>query len=252
MAEFDSKRVLITGSSRGIGRDLAQRFLEEGARVAINGRSPERVQSAIESLDKAGQLVAAPGDLSTTAGCEQVVALAIAELGGLDILVNNAGVYPIASIEDTDEALWDETMSANIKSTFFCSRAALSALRQASGAIVNHSSIAGLMGFANISAYCTSKAAVANLTRSMAMELAPDVRVNCVCPTTVNNEMGWQGFNRADDPQAAYEAFVANSKMKRMPTNTDIVEAITFLASARAGFMTGVALPVDGGKSAGA
>ena len=83
------------------------------------------------------------------------------------------------------------------------------------------------------------------------MELAPDIRVNCVCPTTVDNDMGWRGFNRADDPEAAYEAFVANSKLKRMPTNDDVVDAFMFLASARASFMTGVALPVDGGKSAG-
>ncbi len=83
------------------------------------------------------------------------------------------------------------------------------------------------------------------------MELAPAVRVNCVCPTTVDNEMGWRGFNRSDDPQAAYRAFVAASKMQRMPTEDDVVEAFVFLASPRSSFMTGVALPVDGGKSAG-
>ena len=175
--EFDAKRVLVTGSTRGIGQALARRFIAEGATVAINGRSRESVTDSIEAIGNTDRLYAAPGDLSTAAGCEHVVAIAIEALGGLDILINNAGTYPIASIEDTDEALWDETLNANVKSAFFCSRAALAALRESKGVIVNHSSIAGLMGFANISVYCTSKAAVANLTRSMAMELAPDVNI---------------------------------------------------------------------------
>jgi NAD(P)-dependent dehydrogenase (short-subunit alcohol dehydrogenase family) len=250
--EFDAKRVLITGSTRGIGQALARHFIGEGARVAINGRSADAVAQSITEIGSAQRLYAAPGDVSSAAGCEHVVNQAVAALGGLDILINNAGTYPIASIEETDEALWDTTLNANVKSAFFCSRAALGPLRESKGVIINHSSIAGLMGFANISVYCTSKAAVANLTRSMAMELAPDVRVNCICPTTVNNDMGWNGFNRAPDPQAAYEAFVAGSKMKRMPTNDDVVAAFAFLASDKASFMTGVALPVDGGKSAGA
>lgn len=250
--EFANKRILITGSTRGIGQALARHFIGEGATVAINGRSPNDVENSIESIGNVERLHAAPGDVSSAAGCEQVVAQALSALGGLDILINNAGTYPIASIEETDEALWDTTLNANVKSAFFCSRAGLGALRESKGVIINHSSIAGLMGFANISVYCTSKAAVANLTRSMAMELAPDVRVNCVCPTTVDNDMGWNGFNRTDDPQAAYEAFAAGSKMKRMPTNDDVVAAFAFLASDKASFMTGVALPVDGGKSAGA
>ena len=143
-------------------------------------------------------------------------------------------------------------MNTNVKAAFFCAKHALPALREGGGNIINHASIAGLIGLANVAAYCTSKGAIVQLTRSMAMELAPDVRVNCVCPTTVNNEMGWQGFNRNDDPNAAYQAFVEASKMKRMPTNEDVVAAFSFLASDKASFMTGVALPVDGGKSAGA
>jgi NAD(P)-dependent dehydrogenase (short-subunit alcohol dehydrogenase family) len=249
--EFEGKRILVTGSTRGIGQSLARHFLDNGARVAVNGRSRGSVDKSIAILDGGDRLVAAAGDLSDAAGCAAVVAAALAGLGGLDILINNAGVFPIASIEDTDEATWDDAMNANVKSTFFCSRAALPALRAARGVILNHASIAGLIGLANVAAYSTSKGAVVHLTRSMAMELAPEVRVNCVCPTTVDNEMGWKGFNRSDDPQAAYEAFVDASKMKRMAAAADVVAAFAFLASPRASFMTGVALPVDGGKSAG-
>ena len=247
--EFSNKRVLITGSTRGIGRALAQRFIGAGAKVAINGR--DRTTGAKLVTECGSDAVAASGDFLTVAGCEAVVASALDGLGGLDVLINNAGVFPIASMADTDERVWDETMSANVKSAFFTSRAALSALRSAQGVIINHASIAGLIGLANVTAYCTSKGAVVQLTRSMAMELAPEIRVNCVCPTTVDNDMGWSAFKRADDPQAAHQAFVANSKLQRMATMDDVIEAFLFLASPRSSFMTGVALPVDGGKSAG-
>jgi NAD(P)-dependent dehydrogenase (short-subunit alcohol dehydrogenase family) len=247
--EFKDKRVLVTGSARGIGLAIARRFLSEGARVAINGRSSTTVQEVCAELGSAA--VPASGDLASAGGCDEVVQAALGGLGGLDILINNAGVFPIGSMEVTDEKIWDETFNANVKSVFFTSRSALAALREARGNIVNHSSIAGLIGLSNVSAYCASKGAVLQLTKAMAMELAPDIRVNCVCPTTVDNDMGWKGFNRADDPQAAHDAFVAASKLQRMPTNHDVVEAFAFLASSRASFMTGVALPVDGGKSAG-
>lgn len=247
--KFANKKVLVTGSTRGIGREIAEQFAAAGAVVAINGRDEQKVAQAMAAISP--HCVGASGDIGTAAGCEAVVAQAIEGLGGLDILINNAGVFDIAAIEDTTEAIWDGAMSANVKSAFFCTQAALPALRENGGVVLNHASIAGLIGLANVAAYCASKGAVVQLTRSMAMELAPHIRVNCVCPTTVNNEMGWQGFNRSQDPQSAYQSFVENSKMKRMPTNQDVAAAFLFLASDDASFMTGVALPVDGGKSAG-
>lgn len=246
--EFKDQRVLITGSSRGIGLAMATRFAAAGASVVVTGRNQARVVAAADEVSAQGYVVA---DLSAVDECERLVHESVALLGGLDLLINNAGVFSIAAVEETDETIWDETMNANVKAAFFTSRAAVAALRQAGGVILNHGSIAGLIGLANVAAYCASKGAIVHLTRALAMELAPDIRVNCVCPTTVDNDMGWRGFNRADDPEAAYEAFVANSKLKRMPTNDDVVDAFMFLASARASFMTGVALPVDGGKSAG-
>ena len=116
--EFEGKRVLITGSTRGIGQALARRFISEGATVAINGRSAHSVTESINAIGSSSRLCAAPGDVSTAPGCERVVAGALEKLGGLDILINNAGTYPIASIEDTDEALWDSTVNANVKSAF--------------------------------------------------------------------------------------------------------------------------------------
>ena len=248
---FVGKKVLITGSTRGIGFALAEHFLKAGALVAINGREDVNVDTAIAKLGSPLEAFSAAGNLSSADDCHQVVNEACDRLGGLDLLINNAGVFDIASIQDTDESTWDRAMNTNVKAAFFCTQAAVPILKPVGGSVINHSSIAGLIGLANVAAYCASKGALVQLTRSMAMELAPDIRVNCVCPTTVNNEMGWQGFNRTDDPEAAYQAFVAASKMKRMPTNEDVVAAFSFLASPAASFMTGVALPVDGGKSAG-
>ena len=202
-------------------------------------------------LDSAGGAVAAPGDLSSADGCKQVVTRAVDALGGLDILVNNAGVYPIVSFEDSDEALWDRTMNVNAKSAFFCSHAALPALRSGGGVIVNHASIAGIHGFAGVTIYCASKGAMVSLTQALAMELAPEIRVNCVCPSTIDTEMGRQEFDIIDDPPAAFAAFEAASSMKRIGTADDVASAILFLASDEASYLTGVALPVDGGKTAG-
>lgn len=248
---FANKRVLITGSSRGIGRVTAERFLSYGATVAVNGRSDEAVANTIEELGKLGPVAAAAGDLSTAAGCEAVVQSATTAMGGLDVLVNNAGVYTLASVEESNEALWDMTMAVNVKSMFFCTRAALPTLREARGVIVNHASNAGLQGFSGCVIYSASKGAVVNLTRALAMELAPQIRVNCVCPSTLDNEMGWQEFERTDDPQAAYAACAATAPLKRIGMSEDAAAAIVFLASDQASFITGVALPVDGGKSAG-
>ncbi len=248
--DFDGKRVLITGSTRGIGLGAARAFLARGARVAVNGRSAESVAAALDELGGTG-LAPAPGSIDTAAGCEAVVEAAVAALGGLDVLVNNAGVYHIASIEETDEAMWDEIIDAHVKGTYFCSRAALPALKRSKGNIVNLGSTAGLAGFAGTTAYCASKAAVVNLTRAMALELVPEVRINCICPTATETEMGRMNFPPDLAPEDARAAFEASVPMKRLATVEEVVAAILFLASEDASFVTGAALPVDGARTAG-
>ena len=150
---FDNKAVLITGASRGIGRATAQAFLDGGARVAINGRTQDSVAQAIEALGNHDRLATAPGDVATAAGCEAVVGAALEALGGLDVLVNSAGVFERRPLAESDEAFWDSMMDINVKGTYFCSRAALSALEDGGGgSIVNLASIAGLEGYAGVTA----------------------------------------------------------------------------------------------------
>lgn len=250
--DFTDKRVLVTGGTRGIGRGTVEAFLEAGARIAVNGRTAESTTAGITALGDSERLIAAPGDVATAAGCEAVVGVAVEGLGGLDVLINNAGVGKVGPIEDFDEAAWDEMIDVNLKGTFFCIRAALAALRDSKGNIVNLASDAGLIGEHDSAVYCASKGGVVNMTRAMALELAPDVRVNCVCPGYVDTDMVRRdGIEQADDPAAAEQAVINYAPLKRIATPGEIATAIVYLASDDARFITGAALQIDGGSTAG-
>ncbi len=250
--DFTGKRVLVTGSSRGIGFAIARAFVDAGARVAISGRTDQSVSAAMEKLDAGDSLVSAPGDIGTVSGCESVVTAATSGLGGLDILVNSAGIGAGRRIEDCDEAMWDAHTDVNLKGLFFCCRAALSELRKSNGNIVNIASDAGLIGVPGITVYCASKGGVVNMTRAMALEIAPDVRVNCVCPGYVDTDMIRRDhIDKKDDPAAAEQRMIDYAPMKRIATPAEISHVVLYLASFEARFVTGVALPIDGGATAG-
>ncbi len=246
---FEGKRVLVTGGSRGIGRATAQAFREAGAQVAVNGRTAESTADGIAAMGDDG-LIAAPGDIGTVAGCEAVVDAALDAFGGLDVLVNSAGVAKARSIETCDEAFWDEVMDINLKGTFFCIRAAAAALRESHGSIVNVASTSGLSGDANLSTYCASKGGVVLLTKALSAEFAPEVRVNCVCPGWVDTDMAKVYINNSDDPAAARAEIDADSPMGRIARPDEIAAPILYLASKAAGIVTGVVLPIDGGSMA--
>ena len=249
--DFTGKGILVTGGSRGIGRAAVEVFRGGGARVTVNGRSAESTAAGIESLGGDG-LIAAPGDVGTVAGCEAAVGAAIDALGGLDVLVNSAGVGHGGAIEEMDEAIWDESLDVNLKGSFFCIKAALPALRESGGNIVNLASDAGLMGDPTLIVYCASKGGVVNMTRAMALAFAPEVRVNCVCPGYVDTDMVRRdGIEQAADPAAAEQALIDYAPLKRIAGPAEIGHAIAYLASAEAGFVTGAALQIDGGTTAG-
>ena len=196
--------------------------------------------------------MAAPGDGSTAAGCKSIVGQALTGLGGLDVLVNAAGVGNFASIENSSEAFWDETLDVNLKGTFFCVKAALHALRDSSGNVVNIASDAGLIGEMGLSVYCASKGGVVNLTRALALELAPGVRVNSICPGYVDTDMVRRdGSEQADDPATAEQALLNYAPMKRIATPEEIASLIVYVSSDAARFMTGAAIQIDGGTSIG-
>jgi NAD(P)-dependent dehydrogenase (short-subunit alcohol dehydrogenase family) len=249
--DFTDKRVLVTGSSRGIGFEIASAFLDAGARVAIHGTSEQSVGAAMGRLGESEHTIAAPGNIGTVAGCESAVGTAIEAFGGLDILVNNAGVGAGRPIADCDEAMWDAHADVNLKGLFFCCRAAIPELRKSNGNIVNIASDAGLMGVPGITVYCGTKGGVINMSRAMALEIAPDVRVNCVCPGYVETDMIRDSINKRADPAAARQKMVDYAPLKRIASTEEIAHAVLYLASYEARFITGTSLAIDGGSTAG-
>ena len=246
---FDEKVVLITGGTRGVGLATARAFAQEGASVVLTGRDVARGHEAAMMVLRASF---APGDVRIPTDCERVVTETTKRLGRLDVLVNNAGViYRDRTAEQTTENEWDTTFATNVKGAFLISRSALPSLRAARGVIVNVASYAGLVGFAGAAAYAASKPALVNLTRTMALDRATEgLRVNCVCPGSVETDMIYQAWQAFPDPAAARRRWEGKHPLGRIATPDEVARAILFLASDDAAFITGVALPVDGGITA--
>lgn len=250
--DFTGKRVLITGSTMGIGYGAARAFVEHGAKVAINGRDSKRVADAVKSLGGGKNLVAAPGDIGQVEDCRKIVDTAIHGLGGLDCLVNNAGICPLARLEEITEEHWDEVVRVNLRAAFFCSKLALPALRKSKGNILHISSIAGLVGGPTDSfVYAITKGGLINMTRAMALELAKDnVRVNCVCPGYIDTPMV-QAENEKAGGQV-YRFIEQSTPLRRVGTVEECVSSILYFASDSAGYCTGSILSNDGGCAAAA
>ncbi len=254
MTRLAGKTALITGGGTGIGRACALLFAREGARVAVAGRSAEPLRAVVAEIERAGgQALAVTCDVTQAQQVERAVRATVERFGALNVVVNNAGVLTLGSVEQTPESEWARVLGVNLTGTFLVSRAALPELRKAGGgSIVNIGSLYGLIGLKNRAAYAASKGGVAQLTRSMALDHAHEgIRVNCVCPAIVETEMIQQVFASQPDPAALRRQRIEQIPLGRMGRPEDVAQLALFLASDESSWMTGVALPLDGGLSAG-
>ncbi|XP_078282091.1 3-oxoacyl-[acyl-carrier-protein] reductase FabG [Rhinoraja longicauda] len=247
------KVALITGASSGIGAGTATLFAKLGAKLALNGRNVESLGKVGQECEQVGAHtpLLLPGDLTDEVTVSRLVEETIGHYGQLDVLVNSAGILLMGTIETTTMEQYDHIMNVNVRSLYHLSRVAVPHLIHSKGCIVNVSSVNGQRSFPGVLAYCMSKAAVDQMTRCMALDLAPrEVRVNAVSPGVIVTDIHKRaGLNDGD-----YAKFLSKCKvthaMGRPGQVQEVAQAIAFLASDAASFITGVTLPVDGGRHA--
>jgi len=247
---LDSRKALVTGAASGIGEAIAHALARAGAAVVvadIDADKGERVAQACLAEAAGGRFVSL--NVADETNCARVAD----EIGPIDILVNNAGIGHVGTIEQTAGADLDRLYGVNVRGVFNVTKAFIgSMLARRAGAIVNMASIGGVLGIADRLAYCTTKFAVVGLTKSLAIDHATQgIRVNCVCPGRVETPFVTARLREYPDPEAAYRQMSSTQAIGRMGRPEEIAAAVLYLASDEAAFVTGSALIIDGGWSAG-
>jgi NAD(P)-dependent dehydrogenase (short-subunit alcohol dehydrogenase family) len=244
------RRAIVTGGASGIGRATALLLAEHGAAVAIADRDDtgaRETAAAIEALG--GRAIGIACDVSRADDCRRAVEATVEAFGGLDILFNNAGIIRRADVVETTEDEWDRVMAVNVKSVFLMSKFAVPVMAAGGGgSIVNSASGWGLKGGPRAAPYCASKGAVVILTRAMAIDHGPQgIRVNCVCPGDIDTEMLRDEARQLGEPDERFLAEAAARPLARIGQPRDVANAVLYLVSDAASWVTGTALVVDGG-----
>jgi len=245
---FAGRVGLVTGAGSGIGRATARLLAERGGAVAVADVNPVAAEETAAAIRTAGGRVVASGcDVTRATDVDAAVARVRDTFGRLDLVVNCAGILRLAPLAETSEKEWDDVLAVNLTGAFLVTRAALRALReQGGGAIVHIASRAAIRAKEGHGAYAAAKAGILQLTQMAALEGAPyGIRVNCVCPGFIDTPMTRTGY----DFEGAATAWKQICPLGRLGTPEDVARAMLFLASEDAGFITGVALPVDGGRT---
>lgn len=240
---LQNKVAIVTGAGQGIGRGIALALAKEGCAVAVSDVNYENALKVVLEIEALGiKAIAVKCDVSQKAAVDQLIADTVSGLGKLDIMVNNAGVYPFVPFLEMTEEAWDKVLDINLKSVFLCSQAAAKEMTEG-GKIVNISSIAAYVGFGGLTHYCASKGGVNGFIRALALELAAKkININNVAPGAIETPGATGGQSDEMKKQT-----VASIPWGRMGLPADIANAVVFLASDRADYITGQTLVVDGG-----
>ena len=253
VTRLSGKVALITGGGTGIGRAIALAFAREGASVAVAGRRLEKLREVINEVHKQdGAGLAMECDVTRARDVERAVQGTVERFGRVNVLVNSAGTLHVSTVEGISEEEWDRVMTVNVKGPFLMSRAVLPEFRKCGGGvIVNIGSVLGLVAVKDRAAYCASKGGVTMLTKAMALDHAHEnIRVNCICPSIVETELVKGVFDQSEQGQALRKARVATIPLGRIGQPADVAETAVFLASEESSWLTGTAIPLDGGVTA--
>ncbi|MEM9649133.1 MAG: glucose 1-dehydrogenase [Bacteroidota bacterium] len=242
--KLKNKVAIVTGATSGMGKAMAQIFHKEGAKLIVSGRNVERGEALAQELSDS---VFVPGDVSRPSYNKELVDTAIKTFGKLDIISLNAGVLGLGNVVDLPIESWQKTMDTNLGSIFYLSKYALPELQKTSGDILINASIAAFKSFPNHPAYCASKAASVALMKQLAVEYAPKVRVNAICPGPVDTPLIWDSAKAFPDPEQAVEDAKNATLLNRLGTPEDIAKLGLFLVSDDASWITGTAMTIDGG-----
>jgi len=235
---------IVTGARQGIGKGIAVALAKDGYNVVVSDLVLEDCWKVADELKKLGvDAIAVKCDVSKKSEVDAMVNAAMQKFGRIDVLVNNAGIFPFTPFMDIKEENWDKVLSVNLKSVYLCSQAAAREMKNG-GRIVNISSIASLIGYQGLTHYCASKGGINGLTRALALELAPKIRVNAIAPGAIDTP----GVASVSNQQVVQQT-VAATPMKRMGLPEDIANAVVYLASDKSSFVTGQVLVVDGGMT---
>ena len=248
-----NKVAIITGGGSGIGRAACQLFAEEGAKVVAADINLDGANETAALVREIGEAVAVEADVSKEADAQKIADAAVDAFGTINILVNNAAAFIYGRVEDTTEAHWDRILGVNVKGPAFCVKAVLPAMKAAGGgSIVNIGSISSFIAQPDYVPYNTSKSAVLNFTRCLAMDLAPfNIRANALCPGVTHTPALDQAMVELNfSPEDAQKEWGDPALLKRVARPREIAHGILFLASDDASFVTGTHLLVDGGYTA--